>query len=159
MRMLIVLLLTASTVFAQAQQINGLAKDENGSPLSGATVSLMKATDSSVVKLVVTKANGSYNFSGIKEGNYKVFASFVGYKPSFSSTFSVGNSDVAVPELHLGKIPASLSNVTVTAKKPMVEVKADKTILNVEGTINAVGSNALELLRKSPGVLLDKDEN
>jgi hypothetical protein len=41
----------------------------------------------------------------------------------------------------------------------MVEVKADKTILNVEGTINAVGSNALELLRKSPGVLLDKDEN
>ena len=41
----------------------------------------------------------------------------------------------------------------------MVEVKADKTILNVEGTINAVGSNALELLRKSPGVLLDKDDN
>jgi outer membrane receptor protein involved in Fe transport len=41
----------------------------------------------------------------------------------------------------------------------MVEVKADKTILNVEGTINATGSNALELLRKSPGVSLDKDEN
>ncbi len=52
-----------------------------------------------------------------------------------------------------------MSNVTVTAKKPMVEVKADKTILNVEGTINATGSNALELLRKSPGVLLDKDDN
>jgi hypothetical protein len=33
----------------------------------------------------------------------------------------------------------------------MVEVKADKTILNVEGTINATGSNALELLRKITG--------
>ncbi|HMD00875.1 MAG TPA: outer membrane beta-barrel protein, partial [Ferruginibacter sp.] len=59
----------------------------------------------------------------------------------------------------MSKIAGNLNNVTVTANKPMVEVKADKTILNVEGTINAVGSNALELLRKSPGVLLDKDDN
>jgi len=59
----------------------------------------------------------------------------------------------------MSKAAAALSNVTVTSKKPMVEVKADKTILNVEGTINATGSNALELLRKSPGVSLDKDEN
>lgn len=36
---------------------------------------------------------------------------------------------------------------------------ADKTVLNVEGSINAVGQDALELLRKSPGVLVDKDEN
>ena len=63
------------------------------------------------------------------------------------------------PELKLSKQTESLGNVTVVASKPIVEVKADKTILNVEGTINAVGSNALELLRKSPGVMLDKDEN
>ena len=41
----------------------------------------------------------------------------------------------------------------------MVEVKADRTILNVEGTINATGNDALELLRKSPGVTIDKDDN
>jgi len=41
----------------------------------------------------------------------------------------------------------------------MVEVKADRTILNVEGTINATGSDALELLRKAPGVTVDKDDN
>ncbi|RZJ34908.1 MAG: hypothetical protein EOO18_08220 [Chryseobacterium sp.] len=41
----------------------------------------------------------------------------------------------------------------------MVEIKADKTILNVEGTINATGSDALELLRKAPGVLVDRDDN
>jgi hypothetical protein len=40
-----------------------------------------------------------------------------------------------------------------------VEVKADKMIVNVEGTINATGSDALELLRKSPGVQVDKDDN
>src|SRR5206468_2729461 len=52
-----------------------------------------------------------------------------------------------------------LKAVTVTTTKPMVEVKADKTILNVEGTINATGNDALELLRKSPGVTVDKDDN
>jgi len=159
MRILLLLLLTSTTFFLQAQQINGLAKDESGAPLNGATVSLIKATDSSTVKLAVTKVNGSYSFSGIREGNYKVIVSHVGYKRAFSPNFSFGLSDATVPELKLSKITGNLSNVTVTAQKPMVEVKADKTILNVEGTINAVGTNALELLRKSPGVLLDKDDN
>src|SRR6185295_14680936 len=53
----------------------------------------------------------------------------------------------------------SLQGVTVTSEKPMVEVKADKTIVNVEGTMNAVGNDAMELLRKSPGVTVDKDDN
>jgi len=152
-------LLTATTFFVQAQKINGIAKDENGSPLIGTTISLHKASDSAVLKLAVSKENGAYTFSGINEGKYKVSASNVGYKTVFSETFTITSSDVTVSELRLIKVATSLSNVTVTSAKPMVEVKADKTILNVEGTINAVGSNALELLRKSPGVLLDKDEN
>jgi iron complex outermembrane receptor protein len=159
MRTILLLLLIATTVFTQAQQINGLAKDDNGVALGGATISLMKASDSSVIKLAITKPDGTYSFSAIKEGNYKVRASYVGYKPALSPGFLLGGSDVTVAELKLSKISGNLNNVTVTANKPIVEVKADKTILNVEGTINAVGSNALELLRKSPGVLLDKDEN
>jgi len=159
MRLLLLLLLIAVALFSKAQQINGLAKDESGAPLNGATVSLLKATDSSTIKLAVAKANGSYSFSAIKEGNYRVLVTYVGYKPAFSPKFSFSSVDVTVPELKLFKITSNLNNLTVTARKPMVEVKADKTILNVEGTINATGSNALELLRKSPGVLLDKDEN
>ncbi|MEI9912294.1 MAG: carboxypeptidase-like regulatory domain-containing protein [Bacteroidota bacterium] len=159
MRTILLLLLTATTLFTQAQQVNGLAKDDNGTALGGATISLIRVTDSAVIKLAVTRPDGSYSFSGIKEGNYKVQASFVGYKTAFSPKFSLGGSDVTVAELKLSKISSNLNNITVTANKPMVEVKADKTILNVEGTINAVGSDALELLRKSPGVLLDKDDN
>ena len=52
-----------------------------------------------------------------------------------------------------------MKGVTISSQKPMVEVKADKMILNVEGTINATGNDALELLRKSPGVMIDKDDN
>ena len=52
-----------------------------------------------------------------------------------------------------------MQGVTVTSEKPMIEVRADKMIVNVEGTMNAVGNDALELLRKSPGVTVDKDDN
>lgn len=157
MRLQLIILLIAITTSAQAQQISGLAKDENGTPLVGATVSLIR--DSSTVKLAVTKSNGVYNFSGIKQGEYKVVVSHVGFKSAASQKFSLAAGDIAVPELKLLKIPANMSNVNVAALRPIVEVKADKTVLNVEGTINATGSNALELLRKSPGVLLDKDDN
>ena len=159
MRLLLLTLLIATAVASQAQQISGQAKDESGTALNGATVSLIKTADSSTVKLAVTNAKGNYTFSGIKEGNYKVMVTNVGYKATWSPNFSFGSTDVIVPEIKMMKATGNLSNVTVTARKSMVEVKADKTILNVEGTINATGSNALELLRKSPGVLLDRDDN
>jgi hypothetical protein len=46
MRVLLLLLLTAITISTPGQQINGLAKEESGTPLNGATVSLIKATTS-----------------------------------------------------------------------------------------------------------------
>jgi hypothetical protein len=159
MRLLFLLLLTATTILTNAQQISGVAKDEAGSPLSGTTISLHRASDSAVIKLAVSKENGVFNFSGIKEGSYRISGSHIGYKTLFSEVFAFAGADVNAPELKLSKLSGNLSNVTVVASKPIVEVKADKTILNVEGTINAVGSNALELLRKAPGVMLDKDEN
>ena len=53
----------------------------------------------------------------------------------------------------------TLENVNIISKKPLVEVKADRTIINVEQSINATGSNALELLQKSPGVQVDNNDN
>ncbi|GGA95634.1 outer membrane beta-barrel family protein [Puia dinghuensis] len=53
----------------------------------------------------------------------------------------------------------SLKAVTVHGRKPPIEVKADRTIVNVEGSTNSVGQNALDLLRKSPGITVDKDDN
>jgi hypothetical protein len=84
----------------------------------------------------------------------------VGYTPVFSKVFEVsGTGNVQVPEMMMTKVSSELKAVVVSSQKPMVEVKADKTILNVEGTINATGNDALELLKKSPGVLVDKDDN
>lgn len=158
MRIILLLLLSTLTALtAKAQQITGTAKDAEGAPLKGATVSLLK--DSSIVKLAVTKENGSFAFAGIGSGTYRVALSHIGFAPAQSAPFTVTTADVQLPALQLSKASGDLKDVTVTARKPIVEVKADKTVLNVEGTINATGSDALDLLRKSPGVMVDKDEN
>src|SRR5207249_8365640 len=108
MRSLLLLLLIPISVFVQGQQISGLAKDEGGTPVSGATVSLVRAVDSATIKLAVTKPNGSYDFSDVKEGNYKVMVTHVGYKPAFSTKFSLNTTDMTVPDIKISKVPANL---------------------------------------------------
>lgn len=144
---------------SNAQQITGNVKDPSGKGLDKSTVSLLRAKDSSVVKLVLTSDNGHYSVTAPEGGRYLVSASFVGYLPAYSQVFVVSGSGVTVPDITISKAKGDLKDVTITAKKPIIEVRADKTILNVEGTINAVGNDALELLRKSPGIMIDKDDN
>src|SRR6185503_8774126 len=144
------------TLFAQ---VSGNIKDQQGKGLPNATVSLLHAKDSSVVKLDASNSDGNFSFPAIKPGKYLLSASHVGYAPGYSSVFEVsGSGEVKIPGLQLAKLSSQMQEVSVTAKKPMVEVRADKTIVNVEGTINSIGNDALELLRRSPGVMVDKDD-
>ena len=77
--------------------------------------------------------------------NTRQIVTFTGHTPKTSASFDVsGTGDVTVPEVTLTKSTGNLKEVVVAARKPMVEVKADKTILNVEGTINSVGQDALD---------------
>ncbi|MGZ3844427.1 MAG: outer membrane beta-barrel protein [Flavisolibacter sp.] len=158
MRIVSLLLVLAISFSSNAQEIVGIAKDADGKLLNGATVSLLKDTGRAILKYTVTK-DGNYAFEDIKPGRYRISASHVGFTPAMSPVIDFDGQKASAPDLKLAKASAQMANVTVSASKPIVEVKADKTVLNVEGTINSVGSDALELLRKSPGVLVDKDEN
>jgi outer membrane beta-barrel protein/carboxypeptidase family protein/TonB-dependent receptor-like protein len=144
----------------EAQQVSGVAQDDQGRPLSGASIALKKAKDSSVVKLEISNSAGKYSFTGIAGGQYFVNISHVGFSTKNSSVFDVRGEEVTTaPATSLTKASSNLKEYVVTAQKPVVEVKADKIVMNVEGSINAVGQDALELLRKSPGVMVDKDNN
>ncbi len=151
------LMLMATSI--KAQKISGAVKDPQGKGVEKSTISVLNVKDSSIVKLGLTGGKGSFSITDIKNGIYLVSASHVGYATVYSKPFELSGSDYVVPDLTISKADGDMKGVTVTAKKPMVEVRADKTILNVEGTINATGSTALELLRKSPGVMVDKDDN
>jgi iron complex outermembrane recepter protein len=157
------ILLIAITIIlsfgASAQNISGIIKDDNDKPLSGATATLQKAKDSSIVKVAITNKEGVFSLPNIKEGKYFISSTHIGFAKQNTNIFDFNGKEFVVPSLTLAKATKQLSEVTVVSKKPMIEVKADKTIFNIEGSINATGTDAFELLRKSPGVMIDKDDN
>ena len=145
------------SITAAGQQVSGIVKDTDGNPLNGATITLLK--DSSIVKLGVSNTSGAYIFNVTKQGTYRIKTTFIGYSNGISAPFAVSGNDIKVSDVQLKKAGNQLKEVALTSQKPIVEMRADKMIVNVEGTINAVGSDALELLRRSPGVTVDKDDN
>ena len=157
--LLIAMCLCISQVWAQSS-ISGNVIDDNNQEVSFATVMLFNSADSSMVKAISSSASGAFVFSNIKEGNYRVQSTFIGYERYESDVFSHdGNSNFTLPAIQLVVTAEHLDDVMVEAKRPIVEVQPDKTVFNVAGSINAKGNNALELLRKSPGVVVDNNEN
>jgi iron complex outermembrane recepter protein len=158
-----VILLSAFNLTAQTgAKITGKIKDAAGNGLPRVTVSLFRASDSSLIKAEVTNTSGIYEIEQVKAGSYFISATFTGFQKGNTPVFSMKDGESFTPEtLSLQPADAQLQGVTVKSsyKKPLIEVKADKTVFNVESSINATGSNAMELLQKSPGVVVDKDDN
>ena len=146
---------------AQSGKITGSVKDASMKGIHSATVSLFKLKDSSVAKFVATGKEGQYEFLDIADGKYFVSVSSVGYAKVASAPFEVSSSSLTinVPVLIISEQAKDLGGVTVTAKKPFIEARPDKTIVNVDASPTSAGATVLELLEKSPGITVDNDGN
>ena len=155
------LIAMATTIFAQSKStITGTVKDNSGKPLSGITVTLLKQKDSSLVKTSITEQKGLFEITNAPTGKFILGYQSLNTEKKYSILFEiVDGKDFLAPTMTLTPSVNKLADVTVVSRKPMIEVKADKTIFNIENSINATGSNALELLQKSPGVQVDNNEN
>jgi iron complex outermembrane recepter protein len=148
------------SAFLSAQKISGTVNDGAGKPQEFASVMLMSAKDSTLTKGAITDAVGKFEIENAAEGRYYLNVSIVGFKPFLSKIFDFdGKNDVSTEKITLKTLDTELGEVTVVSRKPVVEVKADRIVFNVDASPTAQGLNALELLRKSPGVNVDKDEN
>ena len=149
--------------FAQVKngKISGTVIDGNTKTVESATITLLRAKDSSVAKMSVADKTGKYEFDGVAEGSYLVSISAVGHTKGYSEKFEINSSNLSVTLKTIELVPQAkaIGEVTVTAKKPLIEQKLDRTIVNVEASVTNVGNSALEVLEKAPGVSVDKDGN
>ena len=167
MKKFITLLTVAITIsiisLAQAKtgQISGQVIDGNTKTIEAATITLLRAKDSSVAKIGVANKEGKYAFENVKEGKYMVSITALGHQKGYSETFEITESILTVnlKTVELVPIAKKLSGVTVIGKKPLIEQKLDRTVVNVEAAVTSVGASALEVLEKSPGISVDKDGN
>src|SRR6185503_12583137 len=76
--------------------ISGAIQDAEGKPLSSITVSLIKAQDSSLVKMAVTAKDGKFEFEKIADGQYRVSITSVGYDKKVSELFQISQTETTV---------------------------------------------------------------
>jgi hypothetical protein len=149
------------SVFSQTSgTISATVKDSGNEILLGATVRLLKATDSTMIKGEITDSNGKFQFTGLEYATYLLDITALGEKKFISGaiTLSEGHSIIALPVISM--LPAEsreLKEVVVKAKKPLIEQQIDKMVVNVESMISSATSNTLEVLEKTPGVSVNSN--
>ncbi len=140
--------------------ITGKVIVQKGKPLEFANATLILKSDQRIVQAAVTDSLGVFNFTQIKEGNYIVSITFVGYKKTQSKSVMVKGEahQVNLAPFQLTLDENILKEITVEAKKPLFERHTDKVVMNVGGSAIASGSSILDLLKRAPGVVVTQNK-
>ncbi|MEP6616726.1 MAG: TonB-dependent receptor [Ginsengibacter sp.] len=138
-------------------QILGQIINENKIPVQSATVQLSNGQKN--IKTLLTSPDGKFEFRNIEKGNYMLEVSGIGYIKYISSKINVASalSSIEIPPILLLKQVHALTAVTVTGQRPLIEQKADRTIINVDASPSNAGATVLEVLEKSPGITIDNN--
>jgi iron complex outermembrane receptor protein len=163
---LILFSLLAISCIANAQRpatanIRGSVAEETKSPVEGASIELIRNQDTSAYKMSETDKSGRFIFETIPVGKYHLVVTAVGHESFSGPAFSVSpdNKNIDLPQVVLKKKTNELQSVAVVANKSFIEQRADRIVVNVDASPANAGSTAMDILEKSPGVTVDKDDN
>ncbi|MGC4039025.1 MAG: TonB-dependent receptor [Chitinophagaceae bacterium] len=161
MKYLVLILLSVCFIQPATAQITGKINSPNGRPLAAASVLLLKNNDSSLIKATISSDSGTYNFDNIKMGTYRIDISSSGYQSWQSSPFSISDSQRTkeFEPIVLAVNSKQLGEVVVRSQKPLFQQKPEGTVVNVENSILSKGSSALQVLERSPGVVINRRDN
>ncbi len=148
--------------YCEAQySTSGKVVNEVNEPVANANALLLRGKDSVLVKGMITSTSGNYVFQNIPAGNYLITSTFSGYTQVYTKSFELKGSSYShsIETVMLLKKNVELSNVTVIAKKPLFEQKIDRMVINVANSITNAGSTVLQVLERSPGIIVDRQNN
>jgi hypothetical protein len=149
------LIFIATGAMAQSRTVNGLVKDTTGATVPGATVTLLTGTDS--VSLG-TGINGTFTIKGVPVANFTLHIHAIGYA-TYSHSYAVGDAPLATLDAIVLKSDSKLlGTVQVTAVNP-VKLKEDTIEFNASAYKVQEGAPVEDVLKKLPGVDVDKDGN
>jgi hypothetical protein len=144
------LLTFALAAHCSAETIKGSVFDAHGNAMPFVTISVL-TQDSVLLTGTITDEEGKYQVevtNGPSNKGLIVQASYIGYMTAFGG-----------PDFMLKEETERLEEVEVKAKKPLIERQMDKLVVNVSASPLSAGSNGNDILRRSPGVRIDKDGN
>ncbi len=160
-KLFIALVVFCSFLFSANAQQSVIKGRVAGVTEPGLIVNLLARKDSSFVKVAICDSAGRYELAGLKDGVYLLSIRQLGYLPYYSAAIQLNTieREVSMPDIQLIPSANDLGEVSVVAKKPFVQRKIDRVVVNPDALISNAGSTSLEMLEKAPGVLVDINGN
>lgn len=146
----------------QAQKLQGMVKGTlqdsvSGQNLYDATVSVVRVSDSTLISFTLSSNSGFFEVKSMSPGEYRIVVSYQGFK-TLKKVFSI-TPEAPVADLGILKMDRSyntLGEVTVTDEAP-VKIKGDTIVFNANAFKTKPNGVVEDLLKKLPGVTVDKD--
>ena len=140
-------------------KLSGIVSDSS-KPLALVTVRIFKDYHAPPLQTTLSKENGSYQFNKPDSGNYVLSFTHAGFAESrinISVTSQAG--DMQIGPVQLSKATGLLKEVVVNAQRPLVEQSDDKIVFNVEDDPATKTETAIDILRKTPFITVDGEDN
>ncbi|ATP57206.1 hypothetical protein CPT03_12360 [Pedobacter ginsengisoli] len=155
----IFLLVVLTTAFlsskAQNYTVKGSILDTAGLPLPGAVVRINWVKDSLGVS---ANTDGSFSFTKVKSKQFTLTAAFIGFD-TFTRQYTItqGNG-IVIPNVKLKPTSNTLDAVVISGVPP-VKITEDTVSFNAASFPVREGDAVDEVLKKLPGIKVDKDGN
>lgn len=149
---------------ADAQKADGSVKGKlidtiGKQPITGATVSVLNAKDSSLATFTLSNKQGAFEIKGLTEGDYQLVISYQGYETVRKPvSITAAAKAVDLGQINPAKDVKTLGEVVVTGIVPVV-IKQDTVQFNADAFKTRPNATVEDLLKKIPGVQVDKDGN
>ncbi|HYM94938.1 MAG TPA: carboxypeptidase-like regulatory domain-containing protein, partial [Chitinophagaceae bacterium] len=158
------LFLLMSSVYSFAQKngiVHGVAFDTLAKqPVSSATITVVQKKDSSLVTFTLTDNKGNFELKGIPNGDYRLLITHVNYHNSNKYfTIDDNNRNVDLGNIIMNDKNKVLDEVVVKNEAPPVTLINDTIQYNANSFKTAPNANVEQLLKRLPGVQVDKDGN
>lgn len=160
--LIIFLLLSVAAVAQPAKQGKITCKISNNDqqPLSNITAELIRSKDSSLVKTAISDQSGLVEFEQIPFGTYLIRTSSVNYQDYVSSAVTINEQQQMVTNgIVLSPVSVQLKTIEVTGRKPFIQKLNDRIVVNVDNSVINAGNSAFDVLERSPGILIDANDN
>ncbi|HEY6160488.1 MAG TPA: outer membrane beta-barrel protein [Bacteroidia bacterium] len=145
---------------AQAQSsITVKVLDDHQKPLAEVLGRLLKSKDSSLVKYTSGKTDGLIQLENVDTGSYILHLSLFGYGDKYSALIRIDSSNERLVLDDMVMAPLQLGEITITAKVPVIQHYADRTVVNVQQSILTASSSVFDVIQRSPGIKIDPSEN
>ncbi|RZL48763.1 MAG: hypothetical protein EOP00_08415, partial [Pedobacter sp.] len=150
---------TITSIFAQNASIRGSVVDTlQKRKLQNSSISLIRSTDSILVKTMRANANGEYELKNLKKGDYTLLISFPkmadyvrDIRLTYSSKFNLG-------AIHMETKTHLLNEVIIQAQRQAaVKMKGDTIVFAADSFKVQPNANVQDLLRRLPGIEVDKN--